>query len=77
MSKEVAKTGGPLRHVVGYASAISAAMLGLLTLASLGQQTPSYLASAVLLLATVALLAVSWYALLEERTHHTEEAPGE
>jgi len=70
MSNETARISVLTRHVVGYASGLAAMLLGLLTLASLGDQSPHYGLTAGLLLGTIALLAVAWRALLETQTPH-------
>jgi hypothetical protein len=51
------------KTVIGYAGTIAGVLVGLLTLASLGDAHPNYLVSAVLTMFTIALLGVGWYGL--------------
>lgn len=51
------------KTVIGYVGTIGGALVGLLTLASMGDQTPNYLITAVLALVTLSALGIGWYGL--------------
>lgn len=51
------------KMVMGYVSTLAGAFVGLLTLASMGGNSPNYLVTAVLALVTLTALGVGWYGL--------------
>jgi hypothetical protein len=65
------------RVIAGYVGTIGGVVLALLTLASLGQATTNYVATAFLIVMTISMLGVGWYGLLVERAvdESLDEAP--
>ena len=62
------------KTIIGYVGTLGAAVLALLTLASLGGATPNYLVTAVLALLTLVASGCGWYGLSNNNAAPATEA---